>query len=135
MNGRGSSSGLQRTLSGFLLALLLVLWHAPLLAVVLSSGMDCGTSCCRKKKSCCCRKKALQGPARLSIGARSCPPGCGQPSLLPVNLLAWAAPGFASTFVVPVPVLLLALLGLAMIAAVHSFALFQRPPPAFCYSL
>jgi len=130
MIGHGTITGFRRTLGGLLLALLLVVWHAPLLAVVFASAMDCGTSCCRKKKNCCCRKKASPASARAHLRARNCPPGCGQPTVLPVNLLGWAAPSLTVAFVVPILVPLLALPMLVVLTACSAFALFQRPPPA-----
>jgi hypothetical protein len=122
-------NGLQRVFSSFLLMLMLLVSNAPFMNALASMQADCGTKCCRNKKLCCCRKKVAAAKPAVSISARTCPQGCGQPVGIPSVSLAFTALGLVSTshilsvaFPVPILVLVLAVASLC-------FALFQRPPP------
>jgi hypothetical protein len=122
-------NGLHRAFSSLLLTLMLLVSNAPFLNALASMQADCGTQCCRKKKSCCCRKKAATAKPTITISARACPPGCGQPVGIPSISLVCAALGLVSAYHVPfaafpIPILLLVLAGASL-----CFALFQRPPP------
>ena len=122
-------NGLQRVFSSFLLMLMLLVSNAPFLNALASMQADCGTQCCRNKKSCCCRKKVAATKPTVSISARTCPQGCGQPVGIPSVSLALAALGLVSTSNIPFVAIPVPILILVLAVASLCFALFQRPPP------
>ena len=125
----GGINGLHRAFSSLLLTLMLLVSNAPFLNAFASMQADCGTQCCRKKKSCCCRKKAATAKPTITISAKACPPGCGQPVGIPTISLVCAALGFVAACLVPFVAFRIPLLLLVLAVASLCFALFQRPPP------